>query len=76
LKEGIGMTRQQVLISSRTNAQLIQDWVAIETMEMSTEIAMVRGWLMDEIEKRFPAEFDKWMENCMEDDDIRNYVTI
>lgn len=70
------MTKQQALITSRTNAQLVQDWVAIETLKMSKEVAMVRGWLMDEIEKRFPVEFDKWMENCMDDDNIENYITV
>ena len=36
----------------------------------------VRGWLMDEIELRFPVEFDKWIDSCSSDNDIRKYIQV
>ena len=35
---------------------------------------MVRGWMMDEFERRNPEGFNAWMEGPAEDDDMRNYM--
>lgn len=38
-------------------------------------IPTVRGWLMDEIMKRNPEGFDKWLDDdCPEDSKLRKYV--
>ena len=31
-------------------------------MPASFETSMVRGWIMDELEKRNPTAFDKWLD--------------
>lgn len=46
------------------------------TSDMTGEhVPTVRGWLMDEIEKRYPVAFDKWLDEDMpEDTDLRKYI--
>lgn len=74
------MKRAQDLLSKRTNEQLVTDWIVLDelcnTDGMTPERAITRGWLMDEIEKRWPVEFDKWIENCAIDDHIENYIAV
>lgn len=68
------MTKQEQLIAKRTNAQLISDWTMLDKMPMTQRVATVRGWLMSEIEKRWPSEFEAWV---MSDDGIlTNYVRL
>ena len=64
------------IITKRTNAELIKDWTLLDSLEVTPEVAMVRGWMMDEIEKRWPQEFDNWMENCDTNDNIENYIKL
>lgn len=74
-----GMAAQSI-ITKRTNEELIRDWKVLDTDTakngITVEKATVRGWLMDEIEKRFPVEFDRWLENCANDDNIENYIKL
>ena len=45
------------------------------TTNMSDEnIPTVRGWLMDEIEKRNPEGFERWLDGSAEDADLAKYV--
>lgn len=45
------------------------------TTNMTDEnIPTVRGWLMDEIEKRNPEGFDKWLDEDTEDENLGKYV--
>ena len=45
------------------------------TSSMNDEnIPTVRGWLMDEIEKRNPEGFDKWLDEDAEDENLSKYV--
>jgi hypothetical protein len=49
-------------IAARSTEQLCYDFNATESQAgASREIAMVRGWLMDELEKRDAEAFDAWM---------------
>ena len=49
-------------IAARSTEQLCYDFAATEVHAgASREIAMVRGWLMDELEKRNAEAFDAWM---------------
>ena len=56
------------LVATRTTAQLLNDWDMTEAAFMNhnsdiKEVAIVRGWLMDELEKRDPEAFDAWMDD-------------
>ena len=54
----------------------------IEMFELTTNmndenIPTVRGWLMDEIEKRNPDGFDKWLDSeDPEDNTLRKYMLV
>lgn len=53
------------LVAGRTTEQLITDF---ELTEKSKDpyIYIVRGWLMDELEKRDAAAFEKWIDAYIE----------
>jgi len=34
----------------------------------------LRGWFMDELEKRFPDQFDKWLDSDCRDEDLRKFI--
>ena len=73
------MKTQQQLLKERTNKELLNDWELLNSMLQDRPTPMqinVRGWLMDEIELRFPAEFDKWIDSCSSDNDIRKYIEV
>lgn len=51
----------------------------LDLWEMTTtnsdhNIPAVRGWLMDEIERRFPEAFEKWLDGDAEDSELRKYI--
>lgn len=61
-------------LEGRTLQQLV-DMFEETTMIDEDEIYSVRGWLMDEIEKRNPKGFDKWLDlEEPEDKELRKYV--
>lgn len=53
--------RARKMIASRTMEQLITNFEITETLN-GPEVPMVRGWIMDELEKRDPEAFDKWLD--------------
>lgn len=49
-------------VSRLSNEKLSMTWLLTEAMPMSEELAMTRGWLMDELETRMDADkFDAWL---------------
>lgn len=63
------MTREELnakaaaKLATRTLAQLLNDWDITERMTYSAELAITRGWLMDELERRDPEAFARWLDN-------------
>ena len=49
------------LISNLTLAELLDEW-ELTTNNNDPEIYTVRGWLMDELEKRNPEAFNEWLD--------------
>lgn len=67
--------RARGLISNLTLDQLLDEW-ELTTNIRTSECAMVRGWLMDELESRNPEAFDKWLDQDEpNDEDLREYMT-
>lgn len=73
------MTKNEIkarnMITNQTLAELFDEWEL--TGKINTpEIAIVRGWLMDEFEKRNPEAFNKWLdsEECL-DEELKDYMT-
>lgn len=61
-------------IANLTTEQLFDCWEMTEHLSISEETAITRGWLMDEIEKRYPKGFDAWLDQeAPEDSDLRRY---
>ena len=50
------------LIASRTTEQLVKDFETTEHLN-TPEVPTVRGWYMDELEKRDADAFDKWIDS-------------
>jgi len=74
------MTKQKEVLKKRTNKELLNDWDFLNnvTIKGKATIAQinVRGWLMDEIELRFPVEFNKWIDSSRSNNDIRKYIEV
>lgn len=61
-------------LESRTLEQLVDMFEETTTIN-EEEVYSVRGWLMDEIEKRNQIGFDKWLDlEEPEDEELRKYV--
>lgn len=43
--------------------KLCELWEESENQTMNSELAMVRGWIMDELESKDAKRFDSWIEN-------------
>jgi hypothetical protein len=62
------------MIKKLTDKELLKQWKLIDRKPMSQEVATVRGWLMDELEERFPDEFSAWLEDLSPNADITDYL--
>lgn len=61
-------------IANLTDDQLFNCWEMTEHLSTSEETALLRGWLMDEIEKRYPEGFNAWLDqDAPEDSNLRRY---
>jgi len=71
------MSKQENLLRTRTDKELLEGWEIICLQDKSIEKATVKGWYMDEIERRFPKEFNNWLESedC-EDKELRKYLNL
>ena len=52
-------------LADRTTEQLVMDWELTEALPMTPELPIVRGWIMDEFQRRNPEAYDAW---CDDDD--------
>lgn len=62
------------ILSSATMADLIDEW-ELTTTSNDPAIYEVRGWLMDEIERREPEGYNKWLDSeNPTDESLKDYV--
>lgn len=60
------MTKQktaQAMLATRTMSELLTCWALTEVAEMTPELPTVRGWIMDELQRRDPEAYDRWMDD-------------
>ena len=77
IERGLNMSKQENLLRTRTDKELLEGWKLISSQPMTEEIPIVRGWYMDEIERRFPKEFNQWLESeTCEDDEIIQLINL
>lgn len=63
------------IISNQTLADLFDEWDLTTKAKTTPELATVRGWLMDEFEKRNPEGFNAWLDQDYPDDKtLRDYI--
>ncbi len=62
------------LIGKQTLEQLLAQWELTSVIN-DKNIPTVRGWLMDELGKRNPEAFDKWLDSYTGDEQLREYMT-
>ena len=78
LKGGYKMTKAEKMarnmISKLSMNKLLDQW-ELTAITKDENIYIVRGWLMDEFEKRNAEAFEKWIdsENC-DDFELRKYM--
>lgn len=73
------MTKQEKeareMLANATLGDLLDEW-ELTTNVNDSEIATVRGWLMDELESRNPEAFNKWLDqDAPEDNQLREFMT-
>lgn len=57
-----------------TDEQLLTAWEFTEHLE-DPQCPTIRGWLMDEIERRYPVDFNAWLgQDAPEDSQLRKYI--
>lgn len=68
------ITTPEVLKNSSTE-KLLDLFELTDSMKPTQEVTTVRGWLMDEIERRNPEGFDAWLEQDVpEDSELRRFI--
>ena len=60
-------------LANRTTEQLILDWELTEALPMTPELPTVRGWIMDEFQRRNPEAYDAWFDDDDPDASPRSY---
>lgn len=60
-------------LKNYSTERLLDLWEMTTTNE-DHNIPAVRGWLMDEIERRFPEAFEKWLDSDAEDGALRKFI--
>lgn len=67
--------RAKELIASRTTAELLDIWEWTAIVAKNENAPIIRGWLMDEFEKRDFEGFNAWLESdeCS-DYKLRSYL--
>lgn len=52
----------RAIVAQRPTYDLVTDFENTESMEITPEVALVRGWIMDELEARDPEAFNAWLD--------------
>lgn len=61
-------------LRTMTDDQLLTAWESTEHLE-DPQCPTIRGWLMDEIERRYPVDFNAWLDqDAPEDSQLRKYI--
>jgi hypothetical protein len=64
------------MIRNLSTAQLLDVW-DLTGNRTEREVADVRGWIMDELERRNPDGFAAWLDqDAPNDKDLRRYITV
>ena len=62
------------ILANSTLGDLLDEWELTSTVN-DPEVYTVRGWLMDEFERRNPEAFNEWLDGDAEDETLKDYMT-
>ena len=62
------------ILANSTLGDLLDEWELTSSVN-SPEVYTIRGWLMDEFERRNPEAFNEWLDGDAEDHTLRDYMT-
>lgn len=65
---------ERIFLKCQQLADLLEEWEITSSVAYSPEIAIVRGWLMDEIERRNPEAFNAWLDGDAKDAELKWYM--
>lgn len=69
------MTRQaEGRVKAMSDNLLLSTWESTEN-QRTKESVIIRGWLMDEIERRYPEAFNAWLDSDAYDGELREYIS-
>ena len=63
------ITREQInqearrMLEGRSMPQLLNDWDTLDAMPINEDVAIGRGWLMEELERHDANAFDAWIDD-------------
>lgn len=61
-------------LRTMSDDRLLTAWEFTERLE-DPQCPTIRGWLMDEIERRYPVDFNAWLDqDAPEDSQLRKYI--
>ena len=55
-------TKKKAILKKSSMRQLLQMWEMSELIGLDESVAMVRGWIMEELKLRDPEAYDRWMD--------------
>lgn len=58
----------------KMSTEKLVELFCLTTNMYDKNIPTVRGWILDEIEKRNPEGFYRWLDGTAEDEDLKKYV--
>ena len=65
--------KARALIAGLSENKLIEQWEMTGKV-MNAYACIVRGWLMDEFDSRYPEAFSRWLDNDAEDETLKDYI--
>lgn len=68
------MEKHKGIFAQQTTAQLLDQWDELSKKTVTADVGTVRGWYMEEFEKRDPEGFDKYIDGFYEDEELRNLI--
>ena len=65
------------MLRSMATVKLLDLWEATGAMKYTPELAIIRHWLLDELEIRNPVGFYAWLdqEPAAKDEELRRFIT-
>ena len=62
----------QSVLNQMTTQQIVEAFEQTDG-QIGIEVADVRGWLMDELNRRAPQAFEAWIDLCVSEDSPRKF---